>query len=117
MTIPVDWRRALRYKSLLDPQRPAAAQRYLAEHEPVHYSALRTSLVATMLQAGIGPNVIPSMAEAVIDIRTLPDEGLTALTAQMAARINNPAVRIERLPITRKPRPAPARPDPAGRSR
>ena len=92
---------ASRYRSLLDPQRSAAAQRYLAEHEPVHYSALRTSLVPTMLQAGIGPNVIPSMAEAVIDIRTLPDEDLSALTAQMSARINDPAVRIEPMPITR----------------
>ena len=70
---------ASRYKSLLDPQRSAAAQRYLAEHEPVHYSALRTSLVPTMLQAGIGPNVIPSTAEAVIDIRILPDEDLPVL--------------------------------------
>ncbi len=92
---------AARYRSLLDPQRSAAAQRYLAEHEPVHYSALRTSLVPTMLQAGIGPNVIPSTAEAVIDIRILPDEDLPALTAEMTARIGDPAVRIEPLPITR----------------
>ena len=62
---------------------------------------LRTSLVPTMLQAGIGPNVIPSTAEAVIDIRILPDEDLPALTAQMSARINDPAVRIEPMPITR----------------
>ena len=54
-----------------------------------------------MLQAGIGPNVIPSMAEAVIDIRILPDEDLSALAAQMSARINDPAVRIEPLAITR----------------
>ena len=98
---------ASRYRSLLDPQRSAAAQRYLAEHEPVHYSALRTSLVPTMLQAGIGPNVIPSTAEAVIDIRTLPDEDLPALTAQMSARINDPAVRIEPFPITRLSRHPP----------
>jgi acetylornithine deacetylase/succinyl-diaminopimelate desuccinylase-like protein len=62
---------AARYRSLLGPQPSAAAERYLAEHEPVHYSALRTSLVPTMVQAGIGPNVIPSIAEAVIDIRII----------------------------------------------
>jgi acetylornithine deacetylase/succinyl-diaminopimelate desuccinylase-like protein len=93
--------RAARYKSLFDPQRSADAQRYLAEHEPIHYSALRTSLVPTMLQAGIGPNVIPSTAEAVIDIRILPDEDLPALIAEMSARIGDSAVRIEPLPITR----------------
>ena len=92
---------AARYRSLLGPDPSTAAQRYLAEHEPVHYSALRTSLVPTMLQAGIGPNVIPSVAEAVIDIRILPDEDLASLTAQMSARINDPAVRIEPLSITR----------------
>ena len=53
-------------------RRFAAAERYLAEHEPEHYAALRTTLVPTMLQAGIGPNVIPSSAEAVIDIRGCP---------------------------------------------
>ena len=64
--------RAARYRSLVDGRGSEAAERYLAEHEPEHYAILRTSLVPTMLQAGIGPNVIPSAAEAVIDIRALP---------------------------------------------
>jgi acetylornithine deacetylase/succinyl-diaminopimelate desuccinylase-like protein len=93
--------RAARYRSLLDPQRAAAAQRYLAEHEPVHYSALRTSLVPTMLRAGLGVNVIPSTAEAVIDIRILPDEDFPALIAGMSARIGDPAIAIEPLSVTR----------------
>jgi acetylornithine deacetylase/succinyl-diaminopimelate desuccinylase-like protein len=93
--------RAARYRSLLDPQRSAAAQGYLAEHEPVLYSALRTSLVPTMLRAGLGVNVIPSTAEAVIDIRILPDEDLPALMAQMAARIGDAAITIEPLGATR----------------
>ena len=37
---------------------------------------LRTSVVPTMLKAGVGPNVIPSEAEATIDIRALPDEDI-----------------------------------------
>ena len=93
--------RAARYRSLLDPQRAAAAQRYLAEHEPVHYSALRTSLVPTMLRAGLSVNVIPSTAEAVIDIRILPDEDLPALIAEMSARIGDSAIAIEPLAVTR----------------
>jgi acetylornithine deacetylase/succinyl-diaminopimelate desuccinylase-like protein len=93
--------RAARYRSLLDPERSAVAQRYLAEHEPVHYSALRTSLVPTMLRAGLSVNVIPSTAEAVIDIRTLPDEDLPALMAGMSARIGDSAITIEPLAVTR----------------
>ena len=55
----------------------------MAEHEPTHYSMLRTSIVPTMLKAGIGPNVIPSEAEATIDIRALPDENITSFFAEM----------------------------------
>jgi acetylornithine deacetylase/succinyl-diaminopimelate desuccinylase-like protein len=93
--------RAARYRSLLGGPGGDAAQRYLAEHEPDHYAMLRTSLVPTMLQAGIGPNVIPSAAEAVIDIRALPDEDVPRMMEEIAARIADPAVAIVPLPATR----------------
>src|SRR6185436_14488856 len=66
--------KAARYNGLLDPQRTAAIQEYLAENEPVHYSMLRTSVVPTILKAGFRMNVIPSEAEATLDIRAIPDE-------------------------------------------
>jgi acetylornithine deacetylase/succinyl-diaminopimelate desuccinylase-like protein len=93
--------RAARYRSLLDPRGSAAAERYLAEFEPEHYSVLRTSVVPTMLQAGIGPNVIPSTAEATIDIRTLPDEDFPAFLREMVRLIDDPAISIVPLPMTR----------------
>jgi len=86
--------KAARYNSLLDPQRSTAAQRYLAEHEPAHYSMLRTSVVPTMLQAGISMNVIPSEADATIDIRALPDEDMPRFLAEMARVINDASVKI-----------------------
>jgi acetylornithine deacetylase/succinyl-diaminopimelate desuccinylase-like protein len=86
--------KAARYNALLNPQRAAAAQRYLAEHEPMHYSMLRTSVVPTMLKAGIALNVIPSEAEASIDVRALPDEDMTAFLAEMTKVIGDPAVKI-----------------------
>src|SRR5436305_10892388 len=52
--------KAARYRALLDPQGAKQVQRYLAENEPAVYSTLRTSIVPTMLKAGVGPNVIPS---------------------------------------------------------
>jgi acetylornithine deacetylase/succinyl-diaminopimelate desuccinylase-like protein len=93
--------RAARYRSLLNSRGSDAAQRYLAEHEPENYSVLRTSVVPTMLQAGVGPNVIPSTAEAVIDIRILPDEDLPRLMEEMSRRIDDSAVKIVPLPATR----------------
>jgi acetylornithine deacetylase/succinyl-diaminopimelate desuccinylase-like protein len=86
--------KAARYNALLNPQQAAAAQRYLAEHEPMHYSMLRTSVVPTMLKAGIALNVIPSEAEASIDVRALPDEDMTAFLAEMTKVIGDPAVKI-----------------------
>jgi acetylornithine deacetylase/succinyl-diaminopimelate desuccinylase-like protein len=98
--------KAARYNALLNPATAQAAQDYLREHEPSLYSMLRTSVVPTMLQAGVGANVIPSQAEATLDIRALPDEKIDEFYAQMAKVINDPQVKIERLPATRPPSPA-----------
>ena len=86
--------KAARYNALLDPQRAGAAQRYLAEYEPAHYSMLRTSVVPTMLQAGLSMNVIPSEADATIDIRALPDEDMPRFLGEMARIIDDPSVQI-----------------------
>ncbi len=79
----------------------AAAMRYLAEFEPAHYSMVRTSIVPTMLAAGVAPNVVPSTAEATIDIRALPDEDMPAFLKEMGRVINDPAVAIVPLPAIR----------------
>jgi acetylornithine deacetylase/succinyl-diaminopimelate desuccinylase-like protein len=91
---------AARYRSLLHPSAATtAAVRYLAEFEPVHYSVLRTSVVPTMLTAGVAPNVIPSAAEATIDIRALPDEDVPAFLKEMGRVINDPTVAIVPLAV------------------
>jgi acetylornithine deacetylase/succinyl-diaminopimelate desuccinylase-like protein len=95
--------KAARYNGLLDPQRAPAIQRYLAQNEPGRYSMLRTSVVPTMLKAGIGANVIPSEAEATFDIRALPDEDMAKFFEEMKRVIGDAAVRIE--PITTNLRP------------
>ncbi len=98
--------KAARYNALLNPQRAAAAQRELAEKEPGLYSMLRTSVVPTMMKAGVGPNVIPSEAEATLDIRALPDEDIPKFYEEMKRVIDDPAVKIVPLPATRPPSPA-----------
>jgi acetylornithine deacetylase/succinyl-diaminopimelate desuccinylase-like protein len=98
--------KAARYNALLNPQTFEAAQRYLAENEPQAYSMLRTSVVPTMLKAGVAANVIPSEAEATLDIRALPDEDIARFYEQMGKIIDDPQVKIVPLPATRPPSPA-----------
>ncbi len=97
---------AARYQALLNPATTQAAQQYLRENEPGRYSMLRTSVVPTILKAGVGMNVIPSEAEATLDIRAVPGEDITAFYAEMKKVINDPAVKIEPLPMMRPPSPA-----------
>ena len=100
-----DQKEAALYKALLNPATAAAAQRTLRETSPTEYSMLRTSVVPTMLQAGVGLNVIPSVAEATLDIRALPGEEIEKFFAEMAKVIADPAVKIEPLPQARPPSP------------
>ena len=65
---------AARYRGILDPAHAAEIDRYFRQHDPGHYSILRTSVVPTILKAGFRNNVIPSEAEANLDVRALPDE-------------------------------------------
>ena len=98
--------KAARYNALLNPRTADEAQRFLRENEPGAYSMLRTSVVPTMLKAGVGANVIPSEAEATLDIRALPDENIEKFYAEMAKVIDDPQVKIVPLPATRPPSPA-----------
>lgn len=102
---------AARYKGLVDPQKRRAIQRYLAENEPSHYSMLRTSVVPTILKAGFRMNVIPSEAEATIDIRVLPDENVEKFFEEMKKVVNDPAVRIEPLAAGARTATSPSRLD------
>ena len=61
------------------PNRRQALRSSCGEHSPCEYSMLRTSVVPTMLKAGVAANVIPSEAEATLDIRALPDEDVDAV--------------------------------------
>src|SRR5215472_2429703 len=97
--------KAARYKALINPQTAKQVQRYFAENEPAVYSMLRTSIVPTMLKAGIGPNVIPSEAEATLDIRALPGEDIAKFYAEMAKVIADPQVKIVPMPATRPEAP------------
>lgn len=78
------------YRNVLDPK----VQAELRVKKPQYYSMLRTSVVPTMLKAGIKENVIPPVAEATLDIRALPDEDLAKFREMLAEVINDPQVKV-----------------------
>jgi acetylornithine deacetylase/succinyl-diaminopimelate desuccinylase-like protein len=85
---------AYRYNHIADPTHTEDIQRYLAAHEVGNYSVLRTSIVPTIIQGGFRTNVIPSEAEATLDIRALPDEDMGQLYREMRRVISDPTVEI-----------------------
>ncbi len=102
---------AARYNGLLHPERTAAAQEYMAVNEPGHNSMLRTSISPNMIKAGFRVNVIPSEAEATLDIRALPGENMEAFLGQLKSVINDPAVEIVRAARDTRPPAAPSKLD------
>ncbi len=95
---------AARYRAILDPARAAAVDRYFRDHEPGHYSILRTSVVPTILKAGFRTNVIPSEGEAYLDVRALPDEDMPRFLENLRRVISDPAIEI--VPAQTSERPA-----------
>jgi len=63
---------------------------------------LRNTLVITMINSGIKPNVIPGHAEATMNARLLPGVSVETFIADLEAAIGNPRVKIEIL-STRAP--------------
>ena len=64
---------------------------------------LHTSISPNIVSGGYQINVIPSTAEATLDVRALPDEDVPAFYDQMRKVINDPAVEL--IPVERNARP------------
>lgn len=83
-----------RFRGILDPARRASIDSYFRQHDPGSYSILRTSVVPTILKGGFRLNVIPSEAEATLDVRALPDEDMIRFVAELRKVIDDPEVEI-----------------------
>jgi acetylornithine deacetylase/succinyl-diaminopimelate desuccinylase-like protein len=102
---------AARYNALFNPQKAAAAREYLAEHEPGNYSMLHTSISPNIINAGYQINVIPSQAEASLDVRALPDENMPAFLEMMRKVIDDPQVEVVAEQRNQRPGAAPSKID------
>ena len=85
---------AARYLALVNGTGADVAQEYFASKEPRVYSALRTSISPNIVKGGYLVNIIPSEAEASLDVRALPDEDMTNLLAEMKRVINDSQIEI-----------------------
>lgn len=88
---------------LEEPPRPESIARF--ETEPAYNSRLRTTCVATMLDAGHAENALPQRAKATVNCRMLPDVRAADVQATLAGVIGDPGVSIR--PVQ------PAKPSPA----
>jgi acetylornithine deacetylase/succinyl-diaminopimelate desuccinylase-like protein len=102
---------AARFKGLFDAQMAPAVREYLAEHDPINYSMLHTSISPNIIKGGYQVNVIPSEAEATLDIRALPDENIAAFYDMMRKVINDPAVELVPETTNQRPGAAPSKLD------
>ncbi len=80
---------------------PAAVKR-LASLSPLYNSMMRTTCVATMLEAGHAPNALPQTARATINCRLLPDDSPTNVQGSLARVLADDQITITALntPIT-----------------
>ena len=77
----------------------------------MQYSMLHTSISPDIIAGGFQVNVIPSEAEATLDIRALPDENIDAFYEQMRRVINDAAVMLVPNTANSRPGAAPSRID------
>jgi len=84
---------AMRRAAASAPSVAPADERILGADRIVN-AAIRTTCVATMLQAAPEDNVLPTSAEAVVNCRILPDETREATQAALARAIADPAIEL-----------------------
>ncbi len=85
---------AARYRAIVDGRDVEAVQDHFAAKAPLLYSLLRTSISPNVVTGGYLRNVIPSEAEAILDIRALPDEDMPAFLDRLRALIDDPAIEL-----------------------
>ena len=105
---------AARYNGIANPEKSEAIQQYFAAKEPGHNSMLRTSVSPNIIRGGFQINVIPSEAEALLDVRALPDEDMTAFLDQIRKVVGDPQIEVTLEPRNRRPPAPPSRLDGEG---
>ena len=90
---------------LRDPNDSTAID-LVAAKDPGWNGTLRTTCVATMLDAGHATNALPQRARANVNCRIFPGVSVEAVRAKLVELVTDPQVKVE-MPETRGPVPTP----------
>jgi acetylornithine deacetylase/succinyl-diaminopimelate desuccinylase-like protein len=89
-------------RGILKTPSDAAAAARLSE-EPLYNSMLRTTCVATMVNAGHAPNALPQRAEANVNCRIFPGHTPAEVREQLMKVFADPKVEVQLLNSAQKP--------------
>jgi acetylornithine deacetylase/succinyl-diaminopimelate desuccinylase-like protein len=82
-------------RALDSPVRADLAENKIAAANPVWNAMVRDTISPTMLQAGIRPNVVPSEAQATLNVRLLPGNSIESLISKLQGVVNNPQITFQ----------------------
>ena len=94
-------------RAVVDPARAEAAGRTLAR-DLMFGAMIRHTISPTLMNAGIKSNVIPSTAEATLNVRMLPGTDPAAVADSIRARIADKRIEVTYPPPTRPESPSSA---------
>jgi acetylornithine deacetylase/succinyl-diaminopimelate desuccinylase-like protein len=90
---------------LRDPPDPAAAARL--SQDPLNNALLRTTCVATIVQAGHAPNALPQKAQAQVNCRMLPNDSPAKIQRMLIDVLADDQIKVTAL---NEPQPSPLPP-------
>jgi len=97
---------------LTDPPDPSAID-YLSA-TPYYNSRLRTTCVATLVDAGHAENALPQRARATVNCRVLPGKSIDAVQETLETVIDDDQVRVTRVAPAKPSPPSPLTPEVLG---
>ncbi|MDA0986692.1 MAG: M20/M25/M40 family metallo-hydrolase [Bacteroidetes bacterium] len=97
------------FKNIIDGKDLESTQDYFQDKMPGLYSVLRTSISPNIIDGGYRINVIPSVSEAALDVRALPDEDIQKFMQTLREVINDPQVEVKLADRDTRPGAAPSK--------
>lgn len=79
----------------------------VAASDPYLNSTLRTTCVATRLNAGVADNALPRAATAIVNCRIFPGVEIDEVEAKLRELVDNEAIAFERVELSRPSPPSP----------
>jgi len=85
---------AVMYRNIEDPVLGPMIEEYFRHHDILSNSMLRTSVSPNVIEGGFRYNVIPSEAQATLDVRALPDEDMDRFLAELERLVDDPLIEV-----------------------